>query len=113
MRCLPSPEGVAQLKGLLIEYRKQDRRIAEASKWLKVLEDAKEKRDVAFKATTELLQAMDCHTSHNYGWEGRITWMLCELLYQTQEAANANFNQRTEETTGSQEQAEPGQGEQG
>lgn len=89
-----SPAGVADLLKAAQDLRIAETHIARECAQLVALKDSLEKhqadRASAASAITKMLTAMDCASNGNCGWEGRIVYMLGELVDQAERSARAN-----------------------
>ena len=75
----PSPEGVAELRALLLRRRQLAEEIVELQQKTKRLAEAEREGHDVGNAIIEKLESMDCASSGNGGWAGRIMWMLDQL----------------------------------
>jgi hypothetical protein len=64
-----------------------DRGIEEMSRKLK---ENRQLYEQTTKEIAELLEKMDCKSSHNNGWESRIAWVIEELVVQAYEKGQEN-----------------------
>lgn len=94
MSSKPSPAGVADLLKAARDLRDSEARIANLRTTIENLTfKLSEEQDIAAKAAdaiTTQLHAMDCASNHNFGWEGRIRYMLAELVDQAERHARNN-----------------------
>lgn len=94
MSSKPSVSGVADLLKAAQDLRIAETHIARESAQLVALRASLEKhqadRVAAASAITKQLAAMDCASDGNFGWEGRIVYMLGELVDQAQHHARNN-----------------------
>jgi hypothetical protein len=89
----PSKEGVSEVAEILKRMNELSPKIAEGRKALQQLKlDENEFEELARKIP-EKLHEMDVAASGNFGWEGRTTWFLQELVNQLS-TKNANDNSR-------------------
>lgn len=94
MSSKPSPSGVADLLKAARDMRDSEQRIddirLQIEKLTTMLSEQQDIRAKAADAVTKQLHAMDCATSGNFGWEGRIRYMLAELVDQAERHARNN-----------------------
>lgn len=89
MSSVPSGEGVAILREAAAtahvkaeEEVRLRQQIEELSEKLNAVVEAKSK---ARRCVIEQLRKMDCASNSNFGWEGRIIWMLGEMAVQAEQ----------------------------
>jgi hypothetical protein len=78
----PSPAGVEQLIDKLDFLSSLEREIAELRPKAARLKECEGLYASAHREVTKQLDAMDVSSNGNAGWEGRVTWMLLELIRQ-------------------------------
>ncbi len=89
MSSLPSEEGVAILREAAATAHVK---AAEEALLRQQIEELSEKLNAAIeikskaqRCVIEQLRKMDCAANSNFGWEGRIVWMLGEMAVQAEE----------------------------
>lgn len=82
----PYPEGVADFRAALKEMSEaaevSARLQSEITNARLELDRANEAYQKAKETLFRLMKEMDVESSHNYGWEGRISWFFVELYKQ-------------------------------
>ena len=89
MSSLPSQEGVKVLREAAAEFARRgdeaERLHAQIKALTERLDHVLEVKNAAHRNIIEQLKKMDCASNGNYGWEGRIAWMLGEMAVQAEE----------------------------
>ena len=82
MSSLPSPAGATEIIVLIREIEEANRDIAEATRYVRTLRDSKELLGQLKRELRKKLEAMDCESAGNYGWDARFGWLLGEVIRQ-------------------------------
>ncbi len=82
----PDREGVQYLREVAKNFISLSREVTEMEKVASLLPRKREELAAIGREITNALEKMDCSSSVNFGWEGRIGWMICELVRQEGEA---------------------------
>lgn len=89
----PNPTQIGQLRHCAAMVREFDNEIERLRDLIanstKQLEDIQASRAVNAEKIVKLLDAMDCQSSGNFGYEGRIVWLLAELVDQARATGSA------------------------
>ncbi len=89
MSSKPNPNQAGELRQCAATVREMDVSIialrAQIATAQASLDKAVTCRDRNAARVVELLRLMDCAANHNTGWEGRITWLLSELVEQAEQ----------------------------
>ncbi len=83
MSSKPDADGVDNLRRLLSERMELVEEITAIRSAAERLEELELKYRIVSNNVIEQLEEMDCKSNGNTGWEGRITWMLTELMRQS------------------------------
>lgn len=82
MSSKPSQNGVDDLRLLLAERKSLGDQILSIRSQVEQLERLEERQRIVSRDIIKKLEDMDCKADGNAGWEGRMVWMLTELMTQ-------------------------------
>src|SRR5687767_11897767 len=83
MSSKPSPDGVAKLRELATLKRNLENEMESLRPTIKRWNEIPNQIKAADKEIIKQLENMDCRSSGNFGYEGRVLWMLAELVTPT------------------------------
>lgn len=94
MSSQPNPNQTAELRQAAAMVREMDLKIEKLNATIKEARESRERaqkcRNSNAERVTKLLSLMDCASSGNNRWEGRVTWLLSELVTQAEEHGRKN-----------------------
>lgn len=86
MSSKPSVESVGELRQLLHDFTEKRKEFSEASRYAAKLPKLQDELSSMQASIVKRIDEMDCKADGNWGWENRITWMLCELTSKVHKA---------------------------